>query len=505
MVNRKSPVWDADNFKNDPDILEVMAMSDEEVDAEFAESEVDLDQLMEDLRVRLHADSHEEALAGAASGLSNLPFSTRLLVPATQQTAPQRGFSFLVWSDTHVLADRLREHASVRHRRIYVDEGFCQIAAAVDVVRDRVHRDLDCFWPVAEAMEEAAAEVAADDDLHIVFAGCLGELSARSPVPVKGLLIHSLSEVFDRGERGRILATRCYDEILRHDRAPEVRLLIYCAAELHLPLGETIRRRLQTPLDGAMQSLHDDVEGAYHDARRNLREMRRATTEERYFELPNVARLFDHQSRGATSSILSMYALGQVFHRAMRLILRYPIERQFAVRHVFARHLLTQFGEDSTAHFLTAEMFESIRDRYPRFAASMMAELVHKAGPRGRQSLFVCLAEGYEACFSGLTQRQVPQFVFGGDKPRFIAPGYPLDLFGQLVSNSPVAHELRAPMEWMNHRLAKWKDAIHGVPVTPPRRLRAQRKIVPGEEGDLSRAVADCLTHAPRPHLTRGT
>jgi len=85
MVNRKSPVWDADNFKNDPDILEVMAMSDEDVDAEFAESEVDLDQLMEDLRVRLHADSREDALAGAASGLSNLPFATRLLVPATQQ------------------------------------------------------------------------------------------------------------------------------------------------------------------------------------------------------------------------------------------------------------------------------------------------------------------------------------------------------------------------------------------------------------------------------------
>jgi hypothetical protein len=502
---RKSSIADAENFKKDPDILEVMAMSDAEVDAEFAEAKVDLDQLMESLRVRLHAHSHEEVVADAASDLSMMPPATRLLVPTTQPTAPQRGFLFLPWSGTHRLADRLREHVSVRHRRIYVQEGFIEIAAAVDAVGDRVHRDLDCFWPVAEAMEEAAAEVAGDDELHAEFAGCIGALSARSPVPVKGLIIHSLSEVFDRGERGRILATRCYDEILRHDHAAEVRLLIYCAAELHLPLGEALRRQLQTPLDRAMQSLHDDVNAAYHDARLNLREMRRATAEEHYFELPTVARLFDHQSRDATSSILSMYALGQVFHRAMRLILRYPIERQFAVRHVFARHLLTQFGEESTAHFLTAEMFESIRDRYPRFAASMMVELVHKAGPRGRQSLFVCLAEGYEAYFSGVAQRQVPQFVLGAGKPRFIAPGYPLDLFGQLICGSPVAEELREPMEWANRRLARWQDAIHGVPVTPPKRFREQRNIVPGEEGGLSRAVAECLTHAPRLHITPDT
>jgi len=508
------------NLKNDSNFVELASMTAEEirqlkVDPHTTRSLRALVEQTAHGRVRggHHLHTHKEVVAGAANGLSKMPPATGRPFPTNQQTAQQRGlFISGSWSDTHDLANALsrlrRADASHAERRECLRWGLDRIASSARAVHADCGVNPDVGWPMIESIEEAAIEVANDPPLWDDFSKGVTRISMASSVALKCALVHGLKEICGRGESGKRLAAKTYNEILRCDTAAEPRLIVRHIANQHEMLRHELAKELDQPIPHDMLDLLIDIDVARREATTLLGRMRIEKNERSYFHLPTVAELFQHQKRGPLSSILSMYALGDVFHCATRFVNQYPEERQYEVRAVFAQHLREQLREDSASHFLTMEMLEPLRDNYSRFTASLMAELIPTLGPRAQQALFVCLVEGYEKKFAGARQAAVPQFVLE-EEPRFIGAGHRLDYFGELICQWEGSAELLSPMRWANERLRLWCDdsapalldpKLDVAPSTPLRK----RAPTDGSE-ELAGKIDEHLRYGREEHITPDT
>jgi hypothetical protein len=258
-------------------------------------------------------------------------------------------------------------------------------------------------------------------------------------------------------------------------------------AEKHRDMHGALSEELGWHMSPQVVRTRVDIEVARRDAVDVLQRLRGSGKERLYFDDPTVARLLDHQRGDALSTILSMYALSDVFHCATRFTMSKPREDQWEVRAIFTHALRQQLDDTAPSHFLTMEMFEKIRDNYPRFAGSVMADLAVAVGFKGRQSLFVCLAEGYEKSFGGAKQLKVPHFTGLGECPRF-RPGkvHRLDTFAEEVCSSAMGRSMDREMEWANHRLARW--------AIPPNRRGSGESSDPPETARATEfeVAADC-------------
>lgn len=361
------------------------------------------------------------------------------------------------WRATHGIAERIREAETLSARRAVIRDGFEHLDVAADALRTWCAVDHDAVWPVAESLEEAAIEVAQEPALWDEFGSAYADVMLCLPSGHQCMFVHGVKELLHRGEAARHLAAVICRAILRSGPADEARLLITTLAHHHGVVWKAVEGELTQPLPSDLHHLAVDIEAARREALEIFPTLRAANVEATYFETSPVVALFEHLDGPPPGAFLAMYALGDVYVCAGTLVTQDPAERQKAERSVFAERMLGRLRDDSASHFVTVETFEPFRDRYPVFAASLMARMTASATARARQALFVCLVEGYEDSFAGIRQRAVPHFELSGDAPRFVA-GAPhgLDLYGERVCSGENAHELRPHMEWANRRLSRW-------------------------------------------------
>jgi hypothetical protein len=385
-------------------------------------------------------------------------------------TAPGRGFfssraddaSFPAWHDTHVLAEALRHAKTAAAQVAVIRDGFEHLDFAAGALSVHHGADLDAAWPLAECLEELGTAVAHIPALWETYAAGCGEVSARASAAHQCMISHSIKELLDRGPATLELAGMTAREILRHEASEEVRVLLVRLANRDTNFRKRLGQEVDHLIPTGLRHLLVDIESARHEAIEIFPKLRARKAESSYFETPEVKALFARADVDPLSSFLAMYALGDVYVCAGMLIAQDPVERQRAEYHIFSERMLSRLRDDSASHFLTVETFEPFRDRYPLYAASLMAELTESVSARARQALFVCLVEGYEESFRGKIQPIVPRFhlEFMG-APKFV-PGFPhsLDHYCERVCSSAIAHDLRPQMEWANQRLAQWEVAL---------------------------------------------
>jgi hypothetical protein len=477
---RTNEVAVPDEMKNDAYFIECVSMTKEQHDEELREEGLVPGVVFAGLQQKI-----KQTVAEARGRRTHHRVHTSV---ETLSPAP-RVFS---WASTHDFTDGLvalrREHAPLEEQGAWISWQFERLADAVSALGNRCYADLDLAWPAIEALQETVVELT--DDHFRFFAEGAADFSARVPIPVKCMLIHGLSIVFERGGRSARLATHAFREVLRRDGADESRLLVSMLADQYPDLRAELHDELDRVYAPAVIRTRVDVEVARREAVDVLQRLRITGAEHQYFGHPTIVRLLDHHRADALPSILSMYALGDVFHCATRFLLGKPLQQQWEMRSAFTDKLRKQLTDDAPSHFLTMEMFERIRDYYPRFVASVMADLAPTLGARGRQSLFVCITEGYEKTYAGAKQPRVPQFVHIDDSPQFI-PGktHRLDLFAEEICSANIGGQMRAEMGWANRRLARWIDPTAEVN-DMDETLEPRRKTRPGGETEV---LADCI------------
>jgi hypothetical protein len=367
------------------------------------------------------------------------------MVPAAHETAPWRGF-FCGASDFPARG------AGVE---IVAHEALGHLGAVAGELRTRCAADLDAAWPSAECVVEAGIEVAAHPSMWRPFTKRLGEIHGQSGPALQCMLVHALHQLLTLGPGIAAVAAAGAREFLGTASSPEARMLLIRLAQRHAALRGAVDEDLG-PVDAGTREKAALIDAAKHEALENFPGLRARRAEGGFFAMEPVAMLIELLTADTLSSFLAMYALGEVYLCAATLIAQDPAPRQKEQHAVFRERILQQLQSASGSLFLTVGSLEPVRDRYPRFAASMMASLVHRLRPDARAALFVSVVEGYERSFHGLRQANVPRFRLKGS-PQFEA-GAPhgLDVFGLSVCDSPIAEELRPHMQWANERLGRW-------------------------------------------------
>jgi hypothetical protein len=361
------------------------------------------------------------------------------------ETAPWRGF---FCREAEILSYNTSA-ATVVH------EAFEHLGAVAGDLRIHCAADLDAVWPSAECIVEAGIEVAAHPTMWRPFTKRLAEIHEQSGTASRCMLVHVLHQLFALGPATAEIATASALEFLRTFSSPDARMLLIRLVQRHTPLRDAVRADLGL-VDSKTREKVARIDGAKHEILENFPELRVRRAEGGFFVMQPVAMLIDLLAADVLSSFLAMYALGEAYLCAATLIAQDPKPRQKEQHAVFSEYILQQLRSVQGSLFLTVGSLEPVRDRYPRFAATMMASLIERLAPDARAALFVSIVEGYERSFRGVRQAEVPRFELEGS-PRFEAGAqHGLDVFGSRVCDSPIAEELRPHMKWANERLGRW-------------------------------------------------
>ncbi|HEX8170650.1 MAG TPA: hypothetical protein VF824_08935 [Thermoanaerobaculia bacterium] len=373
-------------------------------------------------------------------------------------TGGEMGSPALSWHATHrasqLLRDAFRCGPNVRATFIVASTQLSDVASKLRVCASD---DLDALWPFAEAVVETGAEAARDaclwDDFSTWFAGA----AASSPPTLQCMFVHALRQLFVLGPDARELATISALETLRRDPSPEARMLLIRFAH-HNDQLQSAGRNLLGIVDTETRRTFSEIDAAKHDALQNFPKLRRQRAERGFFCTSSVATLMAALREDTLSRLLAMDALAEVYLCAATLIAQDPKPRQKEQHAIFAARIAQQLRDEP--RFLTIGSLELVRDRYPRFAALLLASLVDGALDEVRAAIFVCVAVGYERSFAGETQARTPTFQLDADAPSFrAATPHALDVFGHRVCESACAEELRQNMRWLNQRLERWARA----------------------------------------------
>lgn len=400
--------------------------------------------------------------------------SLQATAPVLQPTALWRGFFssadpgiVLPWSATRCVGDRLHRaagHGAAAGSEAVLHEAFEHLGAVVGELRTRCAADLDAAWPLGECLVETGIEVSTRPPLWRLFASGFADLHSASSPAVQGMLVHALYQLFAAGPDTAGVAVLAAVEILHRTPSAETHMLIIRLAQRHDVLHHAAAELLG-PVDAETRDTASAIDAAKHDALENFPKLRVRRAEGGFFDTRPVATLIEQLHAGPLASFLAMYALGEVYLCAATLIAQDPKPRQKEQHAVFADRVRHQLADPTGLCFLTVGSLEFVRDKYPHFAALTTASLLEGLPVRARTALFVCIAEGYERSYRGQEQETVPRYELDGPV-RFVAGDpHALDVFGERVTASPAAEELRPHMEWFNARLRRWAMRDHRLAV----------------------------------------
>jgi hypothetical protein len=452
------------SYTSDPEIERYERMSHEEVQKQLERLGIDpqptIDAVTKLVREKIAEWENRGLLHPEKAPLTSVSASGaggfRIAIESGS-AAPYR--SPQTWHQTHAIAVQVRQAATLREKRAVIAEGFEHLGAAADALRTRCAVDLDAAWPLTECAEEAAIEVAADPLMWDAYARGYASLVARSSPALQCMLVHGIKELLERGPESQQLAADVCAAVLEADPSDDARMLVLRLAHRFVPVSGRIAGGAGHTIGSELRDRFAAIEETRHEALETFARLRAANDESHYFESDPVARLLRLLNGDPLSTFLAMYALGDVYLCAAMFVTQDPKERQKAEHSIFAEKMLARLRDESASHFLTVETFEPIRERYPSFAAALMARLAPHVGVPAQQALMICLAEGYEQSFGGKRQAVVPRFELA-PAPRFVpAGGNELDLFGERFCGAGNAGALREPLQWLNDRLSLWLTA----------------------------------------------
>jgi hypothetical protein len=452
------------SYTSDPEIERYERMSPEEVQRQLERLGIDpqptIDAVTKLVREKLEEWEKWGLLHPEETPLTISPASGarsfRIIVETNSAAPPHPPQT---WHQTHAIALQLGQAPTLGEKRAVIAEGFEHLGVAADALRTRCAVDLDAAWPLTECAEEAAIEAAANPGTWDAYARGYASLVERSSPALQCMLVHGVKQLLERGADAQRLAADVCAAVLETDPSDDARMLVLRLAHRFPAVRVRIADAPEHTIGSELRDRFAAIEETRHEALQTFARLRATRDESQYFESAPVTKLLGLLHGDPLSTFLSMYALGDVYLCAAMFVTQDPKERQKAEHSIFAEKMLDRLRDESASHFLTVETFEPIRERYPSFAAALMARLAPHVSSPAQQALLICLAEGYEQAFGGKRQAIVPRFELDG-APRFVpAAANELDLFGERFCGAANAGELREPLQWLNDRLSLWLTA----------------------------------------------
>jgi hypothetical protein len=406
------------------------------------------------------ADEMKAAPAGNARLLGDLLASQMFAL----FRARRGGWNEKPWEGTHVFGKTLRRARLARmlleERVFLVNAGFGAIEEAIREVSADHAGQLDPFWPVLEALEEAAPEVTAEKALAECFASRYAALAVRCQVPALiPVLGWGINEFLERGLQSARLGSMIAHRLVDADTSDQIR----CILAVLRVLRPAMRRRLPNapPESRAGRELLSSLFAQTHTASTLVA----GVSPSNRLSYPMILNSdFQELLRAMTAdsplaAVLAMGCVKLVLRSFCGMLRSAPEDCRLPAVDFMCRTVVEQ-AVPTNNPFLAIEAMEGIRDKFPEEFGLVMVRMLLAASPQLRQGIFICMSEGYEEDFGGRRQEDVPQFKLVGTAIRFMIPSaHPLNQFGKRVARLATGDvALRVHLDWMNARLQLWQN-----------------------------------------------